>query len=194
MSQFPTVSNSMNDLSQEDNKPWLVTHRSKRSLIPLLAWAMLTAYAAQLWSVSTPAIRIPEFIPYLGGIRLGTLWLIPSGLFLEVVRRYFNDLYIFNSRRITHQKGRVSLRYNVSIVKYVHIRAITVTQSILGRFLNYGDVFLGTSAEDNSELMIIGVRNPRGLAKIIDTMRINLERITPSKEAEIKKELLDVGT
>lgn len=158
------------------NKPWLSTYRSIRSLIPMILWTAITAYAAYLWAVLTPPIRIPDFVPYIGGFRLGMLWFLPVSLALETIRRYYNDLWVFDSHRVTHHAGRLSLKYNVPVIKYIHIRAITVSQSILGRILNYGDIYLGTAGEDGNELIVRGVTSPRKLSHHIDMLRLDLER------------------
>ncbi len=162
--------------SFDPNKPWLSTYRSIRSLIPMILWTSFAAYGSYLWAVYTPPIRVPEFVPYIGGLRLGMLWFLPVSLGLETIRRYYNDLWIFDSHRVTHNAGRLSLKYHVPVIKYIHIRAITVSQSILGRILNYGDIYLGTAGEDGNELVVKGVCSPRKLAHHIDMLRLDLER------------------
>jgi len=160
------------------NKAWLVTHRSLRSLLPMMIWTFITGYAAYYFSISTPAIRIPASIPYLGGIRLGTLWILPVSLAIETIRRYFNDQWVFDNHKITHFKGRISLSYSMPVIKYIHIRAITVTQSLLGRILNYGSIAMGTAGEEGNELTVRGVADPRYLAHLVDLLRLDLERNT----------------
>ncbi len=175
-------------------KPWLVTHRSKRSLIPLILWGVFAIYLAYLFSVKAPAIYLPESIPYLGGIRLGTMWLLPVSIFLEVIRRYYNDLYIFETTRITHQQGRLSLRYSVPVIKYVHIRAIAINQSLLGRLLNYGNVSFGTAAEEGNELIVLGTRDPKALAKAVDYLRLDIDRLTNKEAADLREKALDIAS
>ena len=117
-------------------------------------------------------LRIPGSIPVLSSLSVHILILVPIGIVVETVRKYHDDLYLFDKRRITHKGGRLSLRYNVPVIKYAHIRAIRVTQSVIGRILDYGDVELNTAAKHDSEIMIAGVRAPDELAKLIDQVRV----------------------
>lgn len=110
------------------------------------------------------------------GVHVGALWITPIILALETVRRYYNDLWIFDRYRVIHKKGRLSLTYNQPVVRYSHIRAITVSQSLLGRILNYGSIELGTAAQEDSEMIIAGVVCPRQFGELIDKMRLDIEK------------------
>lgn len=178
----------------DPNKPWLITRRSKRSLVGLFLWGLIATYIAHLFSLYTPVIRIPEIIPYVGGLRLGTLWLLPVSIFLETIRRFYNDLYIFESHMITHHKGRLSLKYSVPVVKYAHIRAIAIKQSLLGRLLDYGDISFGTASEEGNELIAIGIRDPKGLAKVVDYLRVDIERLSKEKIETIHEKAQNIAS
>lgn len=163
----PLKSQTSLDLS----KPWLVTHRSLRSLAPMILWTLGTAWVVEAYFADALLIGSPT-----GSFNLSALWIVPIVLGLEITRRYFNDLYIFHADKLTHKAGRISLKYSVPVVSFAHVRAITVSQSILGRILNYGTIYLGTAGESGNEIDIKGIVSPKKLAQHIDILRIDLER------------------
>lgn len=97
--------------------------------------------------------------------------LLPIGVLLDIIRVHFNDLYVFARYKVIRHKGRISFQYSVPSINYTDIRGIVVSQSFIGRILNYGDVLLGTAAYDGHELVIEGVENPYELAEIIESFR-----------------------
>lgn len=109
-----------------------------------------------------------SFIPTLS---VRWLALIPALLLLEIFRRRFDDLYVLRDERILHHDGKLSLKYMVPTIRYSDIRAITVYQDLLGRLLDYGDIDVGTAAQDGAEISFYGVRSPRELARLLDEFR-----------------------
>lgn len=102
------------------------------------------------------------------------LWL------LEMVRRYYNDLYTLTPTDITHFGGRLSFRYNRMTLKYVDIRESRVYQTILGRIFNYGTLSLSTAATGFEEMFCRNIGNPQALATYIQKVIIDLKKITPA--------------
>ncbi len=116
------------------------------------------------------------FVTYLVAHYTGTskaYWLLLGSLAiaLEALRKYHDDLYIFERDQITHRGGRLSLNYVVPSIRYSDIRAIEVTQSIFGRMFDYGNVSIGTASHDGEEMKIVGVRGPCELATALDELR-----------------------
>lgn len=165
------MDSSKTNTSLDVTKPWLVTHRSIRSLTPMIIWTLATAWVVEAYFADALLLNSIS-----SNLNFSALWLVPFVLGLETTRRYFNDLYIFHGDKLTHKAGRISFRYNVPIVSFAHVRAITVSQSILGRILNYGTIYLGTAGESGNEIDIKGVVSPKKLAQHIDILRIDLER------------------
>jgi len=91
---------------------------------------------------------------------------------IEALRRYFNDLYRFNSARIIHHHGRLSLNYHVSSLKYDDIRETLVEQSIIGRLLGYGHVNIATASTSDFEIELRYVSNPKALSRWMPTHKI----------------------
>ena len=104
-------------------------------------------------------------------ISLRWLAIIPFVILIEIVRRYFNNLYVFSLNKLSRLQGRLSLKYSVPSIKYGDIRGIVVEQSFSGRVLNFGNILLGTAAQDENEISIDCVKDPYQLASIIEQFR-----------------------
>lgn len=171
MSQYMTAT----ELLQTSQEPMMEIKRSPRSMLGLISCACISALLVTLifFSLNSELIA-SQFIL--------ALYLIPLGFAIESLRRYHDDLYIFEHERIIHKGGRLSLQYSVPSIRYIDIRAITVSQSIYGRIFDYGSVELNTAAEDASELVLIGVRSPIELARVIENIRLELNKNQPSRD------------
>lgn len=167
-----------NETSKTENRetPWLVTKRSIRSLTPIISFTAFLGWLVDKYLSNILTIKLGSGIPFLGDISISLFWIVPGIFALEATRRYFDDLYIFYPEKILHKTGRISLKYSVPVVSFAHVRAIFVSQSLLGRILNYGTISLGTAGESGSEIDIKGIVSPRQLAHRIDNMRRDLER------------------
>lgn len=169
MTSYPTLDQL---IQSGKRQKLLVVRRSLRSLI----WHFLTGFVA-IWLVyklnfqfDLPALR------WLG--------FLPGVVFLEIVRQYYNDLYVLGMHQITNYHGRISFSYNVPVVKYVHLRSISVKQSILGRIIGYGDILMETAAHEGSELRIHGVADPVHLATLLEELRNRSRRTTDTDLAD----------
>jgi hypothetical protein len=116
-------------------------------------------------------IALPASLRLMNHFSLRWLYLIPIVFAADIVRRNHNDLYVVGLSRITHQKGRLSLQYALPSLKYSDIRGIAIEQGLLGRLFDYGDVFMGTGAQDEWEVHLIAVPAPRELVRMIDSLR-----------------------
>jgi len=119
-----------------------------------------------------------------GAISVRWLAVVPAAILLEIFRRLYDDLYIFREERVLHHDGKLSLTYVVPAIRYSDIRAITVYQNVWGRLLDYGDIAVGTAAQDGAEISFIGIRDPKGLARLLDELR-NYHR---SKSGEVVRQ------
>jgi len=157
----------------------LEVHRSLRSILPLVLGFFVSAgtvFLAISWLEDSAWTQLP-MIRYISPRWLG---IIPALFLLELLRRQYDDLYIFSESRIQHKAGRLSLNYRVPSIKFVDIRSIRVVQSVWGRILGYGNIELGTSAQADSELLLIGIVAPRELADLIDDLRSVVEEANPN--------------
>lgn len=154
-------------------KPLLVVHRSLRSVLLLFVsfgTATLTVFSIAFLLATAGLPRVPL-------LEISPRWLslIPIGIFLEILRQYYNDLYVFEGDRVQRYHGRLSMNYRVPSLRYADIRAIRVRQGLLGRILNFGDIEISTAAQDIAEIAFAGVWAPRSLAALIDDLRAQSE-------------------
>jgi len=158
-------------LEGEDQESLLRVRRSVRSVLAGIALFIVTAVLVYILNFYFGHLRLPTDLPLIRSISLRWLAVIPAGIALELVRRYNDDLYVLGVEVITHYEGRLSLNYKVPAIKYAHIRAIAVDQSILARIFDYGTIALGTAAQEGSELSMYSVRAPRELAALIEELQ-----------------------
>lgn len=157
-------------LVQCRRKNLLKVHRSIRSelsnvvlfLLSVLAVAILDYYF-QDWQ--------PPQLPLIEHFSVRWLSCIPALLLLEMIRKYHDDLYVFDLHRIRQLDGRLSLTLQTPSVRYSDIKAICISQDIVGRIFNYGNIELCTAGSECKELSLEGVVNPMALARLIDDFR-----------------------
>lgn len=158
-------------LANPDKDRLYELHRSWRSFLGiglLLAFSVLVVY---LLNYFFHDVRFNTELPVIKYLSVRWLALIPIGILLELLRRRKDDLYIFGIDRLTHLNGRLSLAYSVPSIRYSHIRAITVRQTLIGRIFNYGDIECGTAAHEGVELTVNGVVDPYALSRLIESLR-----------------------
>lgn len=163
------------ELLSSTQEPLMEIKRSPRSMLGLISCAGISTLVVTLIFFSASS-------EMMGSQFLLALYLIPLGFAIESLRRYHDDLYIFERERIVHKGGRLSLQYSVPSIRYIDIRAITVNQSIYGRIFDYGSVELNTAAEDTSELILSGVRSPIELARVVEDIRLELIKNQPARD------------
>ena len=118
---------------------------------------------ALIHCAATPEI-IRQVLPGLSPITVYRL--ICGMLLLEILRRYFDELYIFGHSRVIHYKGRLSFRTRKTSICYADIREVSVQQTLLGRLLNYGTLVLGTAANDMVQMELRDLSHPHKLADL----------------------------
>lgn len=172
--------------SNTDNEELLRVYPSYYANIPLsILFVLLVAMVYGLtWSVETQ----PLFLTLKGSFFIRFIPVFPAMVLIEIIRRRHNHLYVITNENITHYSGRLSFRYNVPIVKYTDIRGLSVKQSFFGRIFDYGNISIGTSAQDDSEIIIYNVDAPEEFATLIDEMREEALKKNPDS---IKHQKLD---
>ncbi len=91
---------------------------------------------------------------------------------LEIVRRYYNSILIFSEHDMLYLSGRCSLQLHTSRIKYSDIREVRVEQSLLGRFLHFGDLLIGTASTSGYEGKFKYLPGPKRLAQWIQTNKL----------------------
>ncbi len=176
-------------LKGKDRAKLLVVKRSWLSILSsifLFLKAVLIVYVLNLIFYDA---SLPDYIPFLKYFSLRWLAIIPAIFLIEVLRRYHNDIYILGLQRLTRIAGRLSLKYKVPTVNYAHIRSMRVDQDVYGRIFNYGNIAISTAAQEDVELLIEGVRDPEGLATLIENIR-NYTREAKIKDPGLEGEVI----
>lgn len=176
-------------LEGKDRAKLLVIKRSWLSILSsvfLFLKALLIVYIIELIFYD---VNWTKYLPFLEHFSLRWLAIVPLLFFLEILRRYHNDVYIFGLQRLTRISGRLGLSYKVPTVNYAHIRSVKVDQDIYGRIFNYGNLAISTAAQEDVELWIEGVRDPEGLSTLIEEIR-NFTRDAKTKDPDLAGELI----
>ncbi len=162
-------------------------YRSVRSFIPkfvVLALFVFAVFGIDNLLFSTGFLKREGFMLLF----VRALSIVPAAYLLNIIRIYFNELYVFKAHVICHHNGRLSLNYQMPVVYYSDVREIVVKQGMLGRILNYGDVFVGTAATKGLEVHLKGIYNPRVIEKFIERMRA-LRSVHDVMASEVEKEV-----
>ena len=149
-------------------------HRSLKSLFRQIAYLAFSLTVLYIFEFGTFYLFGPAWrnnIPLLGQFSFRWFALVPIGMLIEIVRCYNDDLYVLERERIVHHAGLLSWTYHVPSIRYYDIRAVQVSQGIIGRIFNFGDVELSTAAQDRSELIITGIHNPLEFCQTVEDMR-----------------------
>jgi len=184
MATFPSAEEI---ITKNGGKP-LILQRSLRSLVfYFLAFfaATLVVYLLNWWLAD---FRFSEDLPVIKHLSVRWLAIVPALILLETLRKYHDDLYVFEGHRILHKSGRLSLSYAQPMIKYSDIRGIAVHQDIYGRLLNYGRIDIGTAAHEGKELQLEGVLNPSRLETLVDELR-SRSKVIEAKEIKSLKTL-----
>jgi len=149
----------------------LVLRRSFRSMLSVGVMFVVSLIGVYILTDIYLEEGLFSRVSFLPTLSVRWLALVPAAFLLEIFRRRFDDLYVLRDERILHHDGKLSLKYIVPTIRYSDIRAITVYQDLLGRMLDYGDIDVGTAAQDGAEISFYGVRNPKQLAQVLDDFR-----------------------
>lgn len=160
----------------------------RRSLRSILGGIIVFFFAiGAVYGINYAAATSEYFaaLPFFAVISPRWLAIIPLGILLEIIRRHNDDLYVFGKSNLTHLGGRLSLSYKVPSIKYAHIRAVVIKQSVFGRIFDYGNIELGTAANEGVEVVMGGIYKPRELGKLIeDLQHYNRDKMLAELESE----------
>lgn len=149
----PTVS-TLADQEKELQRIPLATFR--RFPFRWLAYSLLAVVGAAAMTVGLAADA--RFWAALGGlclafalVRLGAWWLRASKTYLTLT----NKRWLVTTGALSEQVSEVLLD---------HVRDVEVRQSWISRILNVGDLVLFSENGDRTQVIVMGVPNPRQLA------------------------------
>ena len=113
-------------------------------------------------------------------------------LVLEIARRYFNTLFIFDADGVTGHSGLLGLNLASASVDYRDIREVQLRQDLLGRLLDYGEIRISTAAKSDYEVVLPGMNCPHQVVEVFDCMRDEQELAAMEALPSSKQQLPDV--
>ncbi|MEO8430072.1 MAG: PH domain-containing protein [Acidobacteriota bacterium] len=133
-----------------------------RSALLVLLLAAILGASALYASKASPEAGVARPVLYLalGFAGIGVILLAARAL------RASNDEFVVTERRVMRSVGLLSREHEQAPIE--KIQDITVTQSILGRLLDFGDVSLETASERGT-LLFPAISAPEGLRSAIWT-------------------------
>ena len=173
MATYPTIEELLapHGKQVENDTVLLKVRRSLRSIIAGGLLFILTLAIVILLNYKLANANLLYYVWPSVFVSIRWLSIIPALIFLELVRKYNNDLYTFTLHTLTRYSGRLSLNFSVPNIRFIDIRAVIVHQSIWGRIFGYGDVELDTAAQEKTELYIEAIADPESLSNLIEAFR-----------------------
>ncbi len=138
----------MNYIAQMLGENEQVVLRSRQSWVVLLREALINLLIALVIIALTLAVT--GGIQNQLGLLVLLLLLIPIGRFVWDLIRWWNREYIVTNRRVIQIEGTINKHVIDSSLEKVN--DVRLTQSVVGRLLNYGDVEILTASELGTNL------------------------------------------
>jgi len=104
-------------------------------------------------------------------LKLPLFWLLPAMALCMALFRLYNVRYTMTSKGLESRVGVLWTSQHISRVRFEDIVGIETRQTLLERFLNVGDIEIGTAATGGIELVFEGVASPFEVMKIIQSER-----------------------
>lgn len=98
-------------------------------------------------------------------------WLLPLGVLGSLVWRIYNVRYLIDSKGIECREGILSINLRSTRIAYEDVRSIETEQTLIGRFLDFGDILIGTAATGGIEIWFEGIGSPKEVQEIIQSER-----------------------
>lgn len=163
MARYPAV-DSLEGLP--DDSEIYSFHRAKLCdwKLHILLWSLVAVIIGANFFALNSDYEVPEWW-------LRVLPCAPLLVFLEIIRRYYNQKVYLKSNVIEFHKGRLGLNYAVPVLDYDDIREIRIDQTVVQRILGFGEVSISTAGSDIREMQIEGVPQPHQFKLLVERLR-----------------------
>lgn len=146
--------------------------RSEYHLIVIfLLLGIASLFLTRYFPGSIVAGRVINFAGWRIDLALPLFWFLPLLSLVMGVWRIYDVRYVVDSRGLESRVGILGLNQRITRVRYNDIRSAETEQTIVGRFLNVGDVEVGTAATSQIEIIFRGVSAPQELQNMIQRER-----------------------
>lgn len=115
------------------------------------------------WGTETLYLSLPLF------------WLIPAYFLSLALYRIYDVRYTATSTGIEERRGVISISQQIRRIRYEDIRSIEIKQTLLARFLNIGNLEIGTAATSAVEVILEGIAAPHEVQEMILKERGNVD-------------------
>lgn len=153
----------------------LILNRVWRSQFLLLILVGITSVLAVVLSRRMPSSVIYGELFQWGDSRimlwLPLWWFVPCGLALLCIARIYDVHYVLDNRGIIATEGILQLQQRITRVEFLDIRSVEMSQTLWERFLNIGNVEVGTAASSNMEMKLTGIADPLSTKILIQECR-----------------------
>jgi uncharacterized membrane protein YdbT with pleckstrin-like domain len=159
-------------------KPWMTPALVLRSVAVIAVFAITFFVEFYLGLISNSLLILPVWL--LTAALFGVVWLVAI---LNPVILRASHTYTLRQDGLEVKRG--ILRQQTFIVTPQGFGDLLVNQSLIGRILDYGDLFVDSQGEKKTRLLLI--RNPNGVAdKMRDVMGKPIVRVEQIIQANTK--------
>lgn len=169
----------------------VVIHKVWRSEVERMAIFFVLCIAAIFLSNYFPASIIRGELLTIGDTRadlnLPLFALMPLVALGDLIARVYDVRYTLDSRGIEAREGIISLSQRIIRLRYEDVRMVEFDQSLLERFLDVGDLQVGTAASSEVEMEMKGVSAPREIQQMIQNERDRRRIVEPRPETDLER-------
>ncbi|NMC61844.1 MAG: PH domain-containing protein [SAR324 cluster bacterium] len=175
MQHYPSFEELVKD--PKDPEKLLVLTPAYRSFIGIMVFWILTIIV--VFGLNIFMYKLSSANPNhpLSALPARSLAIIPFLILLEIIRRKYNQAYVFGIDKAIQKTGLLWFTYNETVIEYGDVRSINVLQNFWGRILNFGTLDISTAAQEDSELSLQGIVEPEELAALVDQLRTHSREI-----------------
>jgi len=148
-------------------------------ILCFLSYYLSTEYPESI--VSGPLFTIAGYSLVLS---LPLFWFLPAITAMSAIYRIYNVRFTIDRRGIEAKTGVLSVHQRITRVRFEDIRSVETEQSILERFLNIGDVEIGTAATGSIEITFQGVAAPIEVQEMVQMERDRRQKLARDKGAQ----------
>lgn len=163
------------EMTKDPDGNAIVVHKVWRSEIVRITLLLVLCVAAVVLSHYFPSSVIRGELITLGDTRfeldLPLFALMPVVALMDLIARIYDVKYLLDGEGIEARDGIISLSQKIIRLRYEDVRMVEFDQSLLERFLDIGDLQVGTAASANVEVIMKGIAAPREVQRLIQNER-----------------------
>jgi len=151
------------------------------SLTCFFALCILNVYIGRAFPASILRGLLFHWGQYDVYLALPLFSLVSGTVLLLIFWRVYNVLYSLDSLGIEMRVGILALEQRVGRIRYEDVRSVDTYQSVLGRMLDFGDVYVATAGTEGVEIEIRGVAHPHEIQSIVQRERDQRQKLNAKK-------------